>query len=151
MSNRPEPEGRGGAPCRTDLITVYVLDDVDQVRAALVELIDEAEGLVVIGSSTSAQVGVGDIVRLRPQVAVVDGRLRDGDGLEICRTLRSEAPDVAIVIVTAAVGVRWGPVEAASAGAAAYVIKRLRGFELLDVLRRVAQARQLADDSRSPD
>ena len=78
-----------------------------------------------------------DVVRLRPQVVVVDGRMPDGDGLRVCQTLRRVAPDVACVIV--AVGIEtWGAPEAAAAGAAAYVLKAPKSFRLVEVVRAVA-------------
>src|SRR5687768_9012814 len=73
-------DGRGRVD-RAGAVTTYVLQDNDYVRALLVAMIDEAEGFVVVGSSGSASDALAAIVRLQPQVAVVDGDLREGDGL----------------------------------------------------------------------
>jgi DNA-binding NarL/FixJ family response regulator len=136
----------GGRPGCGSAVTTYVLDDNDRVRALLVELLGAAEGFVVVGSSGSADMALRDIVRLRPRVAVVDGRLPDGDGLRVCQELRTVAPEVACVVV--AVGVEtWGAAEAAAAGAAAYVLKDPKGFRLVEVVREVADgARPLSTD-----
>lgn len=126
-------------------VTTYVLDDNDRVRQVLVDLINAADGFVVVGSSGSAAVALADIVRLQPRVAVVDGQLPDGDGLRVCQTLRTTAPNVACVIVTAGVET-WGPAEAA----AAYLLKQPRGFRLVEVVGEVAAGARLLDGPFEP-
>ena len=119
-------------------VEVYVLDDHQLVRHALIETIDAADGLVVVGSSGTARDALVDIPRLQPDVALLDGVLPDGNGLDLCRTLTTTAPNVACIILTAATGLAWGPDAAAEAGAAAYLIKKLTNFPLTDTIRCVA-------------
>jgi DNA-binding NarL/FixJ family response regulator len=138
---------REGGRCgdRLGAVTTYVLLDNDYVRALLAAMIDEAEGFVVVGSSGSASDALAEIVRLQPRVAVVDGDLRDGDGLVVCRILAATAPAVACVIVAAGVAKARGPAEAAAAGAAAYVLKQPRNFPLIEVIGQVAAGARLLD------
>jgi two-component system response regulator DevR len=137
---------REGRPSLGGGVTVYVVDDHGPARAALVELIGSMEGLVVVGSSGAAPEALADIVRLRPQVVVLDAMLGDGqrDGLDVCRALRVAAPEAACVIVTAGVATSWGRAEARDAGAAAYLLKQVKDFPLASVIRRVAAGARLA-------
>jgi two-component system, NarL family, response regulator DevR len=127
-------------------VSVFVLDDHYYVRAMLVELIDAAEGMRVVGSSGSVPEAISEIARLSPRVAVVDSGTGDRDGLEVCRELQATFPDVSCIIVTSAVGMSWGRNEAASAGAAAYVIKEIRDFGLVEAIVRVAAGHRPIDD-----
>jgi len=122
---------------------VYVVDDHEPVRAGLVELLSRVGGYNVVGSSGSAVDAVRQIVALRPDVAVVDGHLSDHGGLEVVRALSGEAPEVASVVLTTGVGASWGPVDAAAAGAAAFVLKSLVDFPLVEVVGRVAAGERL--------
>jgi len=124
-------------------VTVYVLDDHEQVRRQLVALIGGAEGVRVVGSSEETVVALDEIVALRPDVAVLDGRVGDGDGLDICRQLALSAPGVRCVMVSAGVGVTWGPRGAAEAGAWAYLVKQLSDFPLVEVISRVGAGERL--------
>jgi two-component system response regulator DevR len=125
---------------------VYVVDDHDLARAALVDLIGTTDGLVVVGSSGDGPEALAEIVRLRPRVVVVDAVLGDGqrDGLDICRALRVAAPEAACVLVTAGLATSWGRAEARDAGAAAYLLKQVKDFPLASVIRQVAAGARLA-------
>ena len=126
-------------------VTTYVLEHDDFVRALLVTMIDEADGCVVVGSSRSASDAIAEIIRLQPQVAVVDGDFRESDALELCRTLAVAAPAVSCVIVAAGLANARGPAQAAAAGAAAYVLKQPKDFPLVEVIGRVATGARLLD------
>lgn len=136
-----------GVPLPADdsslVVTVYVLDGNDHVRDALVELVDGSTRMAVVGSSGDAAAAVAEIVALRPRVAVVDGDLGDMVGLHVCQQIQLSAPDVGCVIVTAGIGLAWGPFEAGQAGAAAFVLKQVRDFPLLEVIARVAAGERL--------
>lgn len=132
-----------------NVVSVYVLDDHHYVREMLVELIDASEGMMVVGSCESAPEAIAEVARLRPRVAVVDGQVGDRSGLDVCRELKTASPEVSCVIMTSAVGSAWGPTEAAEAGAVAYVVKQIRHFELVDVIRRVATGSRPIDDDES--
>ena len=119
-------------------VSVYVVDDQGRALAVLVELIDNADGLRVVGSSTSATTAASEIVSLRPAVAVVDGNIAGRDGLEVCRQVKARAPGVACVIVTTGVGATWTEAEVAAAGVVAVVLKQIVDFPLLDVIARAA-------------
>jgi len=117
---------------------VYVLEEQELARAELVQLVDATKGLMVVGSSGSALEAFVDIVHLRPDVAVLDGRVGDGEALGVCRALRVSAPAVACVMLTTAVSDAWGPAEAAEAGAAAYLLKQATILPLIEVIAEVA-------------
>ena len=117
---------------------VYVVEDHDLVREILIETINAADGLHVVGAAASAHGALAEIPQLHPTVALLDGHLPDGNGLDLCRTLKALAPEVECVIVTAGTTIDWGPAEAAQAGAAAFLIKRLNNFPLIDTIRTVA-------------
>lgn len=123
-------------------VSVYVVEGHEYGRAGLVDLISRGGGLVV-GSSCSSEVGLVDIVRLRPSVAVLDGNLGDANGLALCRGVLAAAPEVGCVILSAGVGVCWGVSDAAEAGAAAFVLKGLVDFPLVEVIGRVASGERL--------
>lgn len=135
--------GRGLPP-----VAVYVVEDHDHVRSILVDYINAAGGFQVVGAHGTAREAVAEIVRLRPRIAVVDGRLGHSSGLDVCRDLRVSAPEVSCLIVTSAVALTWGPSEAAQAGALAFVVKQLRDFDLVDVLVRIANGERPIDDAR---
>ncbi len=122
-----------------DSASVYVLDDHEAVLATLVELIDAAVGLHVIGWSTAAATAIKEVSSRSPDVAVVDADLGgEPDGLDVCRELAVVAPSVTCVIVTAGLGRRWGPTEAAEAGVAAIVLKQIVDFPLVQVIKDLA-------------
>ena len=105
----------------------------------------EADGdIVVVGESGLAQEAIRRIPALRPNVAVLDGRLPDGSGIDVCRDIRSSHPEIAALILTS-----YDDDEALfaaiMAGAAGYVLKQIRGNDLVDAVRRVAAGQSLLD------
>ncbi|HZU73398.1 MAG TPA: response regulator transcription factor [Acidimicrobiales bacterium] len=125
-------------------IRVYLIDDHEVVRAGLRAMLEEAGDLVVVGDAGTAAEGFEGIRRTEPDVAVIDVRLPDGSGVEVCRQVRSEMPKVACLMLTS-YSDEQALFESIMAGAAGYVLKALRGSELVDSIRRVAAGFSLLD------
>jgi len=128
----------------SDPIRVYLLDDHEVVRRGLRELLEQDGDIEVVGESGLAQEAARRIPALRPDVAVLDGRLPDGSGIDVCREIRSQDPSIAALILTS-----YDDDEALfaaiMAGAAGYVLKQIRGNDLVDSVRRVAGGQSLLD------
>ena len=139
MAVTPTPESDPGAPIR-----VFLLDDHEVVRRGLKDLLEADGDIEVVGESGLAEEARRRIPALRPHVAVLDGRLPDGSGIDVCRDIRSAHPEVAALILTS-----YDDDEALfaaiMAGAAGYVLKQIRGHDLLDAVRRVAAGQSLLD------
>jgi DNA-binding NarL/FixJ family response regulator len=129
-----------------DPIRVFVLDDHEVVRRGLRELLESAGDITVVGESGSAVEATSRIPALRPDVAVLDGRLPDGSGVDVCRQVRSVDPSIRALILTS-----YDDDEALFAailaGASGYVLKQITGHDLLDTVRRVAAGQSLIDPS----
>lgn len=145
MEHRPSTGRLPGGQDDHSFVSVYIAESHVRVLEVLVEHVNAARDLRVVGSCTSLVEGVEQIIRLQPRVVVVDAQLGGGTGLDVCRRLRWAAPDVSCVIVTTAVASMWEMHEAAQAGAAGYVVKRLRDFDLNDVIVRVADGERPID------
>jgi DNA-binding NarL/FixJ family response regulator len=128
----------------TEKIRVYLLDDHEIVRRGLKELLEQDGDIEVVGESGLAQEAIRRIPALRPDVAVLDGRLPDGSGIDVCREIRSQDPSIAALILTT-----YDDDEALfaaiMAGAAGYVLKQVRGSDLVDRVRRVAAGQSTLD------
>ena len=126
------------------VVRVFLLDDHEVVRRGLKDLFDSEEGFEVVGESGSAKDAEARIPALRPDVAVLDGRLPDGSGVDVCRSIRSVDPSIRAIILTS-----YDDDEALfaaiTAGAAGYVLKQIVGNDLLDVVRKVAEGQSLLD------
>jgi two-component system, NarL family, response regulator DevR len=125
-------------------IKVYLLDDHEVVREGLKVMLEASGDVEVIGESASAEDAAHRIPALRPDVAVLDARLPDGSGIEVCRSIRSVDPGLQALILTS-----YDDDEALfaaiMAGAAGYVLKDVRGHDLLDAIKRVAAGQSLID------
>ncbi|MGN8551352.1 UNVERIFIED_CONTAM: response regulator transcription factor [Microbacterium sp. SLM126] len=126
------------------MIRVFLVDDHEIVRRGLTDLISAQPDMEVIGEAATARQSMGRIEATQPDVAVLDVRLPDGSGIDVCRDIRSRAPSVACLILTAydddtAVSA------AVLAGAAGYVLKDIGGSRLVDAVRAVAGGRTLLD------
>lgn len=125
-------------------IRVFVLDDHEVVRRGLRDLFAAEPDIEVVGESGSAAEAVRRIPALRPDVAVLDARLPDGSGIEVCRQVRSQDPTIAALILTS-----YDDDEALFAailaGAAGYVLKEIGGGDLLRAVRHVAAGRSMLD------
>lgn len=126
------------------MIRVFLLDDHEVVRRGLKDLLESDGDITVVGESGLAEEAKRRIPALRPDVAVLDARLPDGSGIDVCREIRSREPDTAALILTS-----YDDDEALfaaiMAGAAGYVLKQIRGTDLLDAVRRVAAGQSLLD------
>src|SRR6478735_7117609 len=118
-------------------IRVYLLDDHDVVREGLTFLLEQQEDIVVVGQSATAAEATARIPALRPDVAVLDARLPDGSGIEVCRAVRAVDANVKALILTS-----YDDDEALfaaiMAGAAGYVLKEITGQDLIGAVRQVA-------------
>ncbi len=127
-------------------ITVFLLDDHEVVRRGLRELLEADGDISVVGESGLAQEAISRIPALRPDVAILDGRLPDGSGVDVCREVRSVDPSIRALILTS-----YDDDEALFAsilaGASGYVLKQITGHDLLDTVRRVAAGQSLIDPS----
>ncbi|WP_425860864.1 response regulator [Arthrobacter sp. TWP1-1] len=122
-------------------ITVFILDDHELVRRGLKELL-ESEGFKVIGSTGSALEATRRIPALHPDVSVLDARLPDGTGIEVCRDVRSVDPTLQCLILTS-YDDEQALRGAVLAGASGYVLKEIDGTDLLSSLRRTAKGETL--------
>jgi DNA-binding NarL/FixJ family response regulator len=118
-------------------IRVFLLDDHEIVRRGLKELLESEGDIEVVGESGLAQEAKRRIPALRPDVAVLDGRLPDGSGIDVCRDIRSKHPEIAALILTS-YDDDEALFSAIMAGAAGYILKQVRGNDLLESVRRVA-------------
>jgi two-component system, NarL family, response regulator DevR len=125
-------------------IRVFLLDDHEVVRRGLKDLLEADGDTVVVGESGLAQEAARRIPALRPDVAVLDGRLPDGSGIDVCREVRSAHPEIAALILTS-YDDDEALFSAIMAGAAGYVLKQVRGNDLVDAVRRVAAGQSLLD------
>ena len=125
-------------------IRVYLLDDHEVVRQGLRALLESSGDIQVVGESGSAVDATNRIPALRPDVAVLDGRLPDGSGIEVCRAVRAVDPTIRALILTS-----YDDDEALfaaiMAGAAGYVLKEIRGSDLVSAVHQVAAGNSLID------
>lgn len=125
-------------------ITVFLLDDHEIVRRGVRELIEAEPGLTVVGEASTAEEAVQRIPAVRPHVAVLDVRLPDGSGVEVCREVRSQLPGLACLMLTS-FSDDDALFEAIMAGASGYVLKQIRGNDLVTAIKRVARGESLLD------
>jgi DNA-binding NarL/FixJ family response regulator len=125
-------------------IRVYLLDDHEVVRQGLRALLESAGDIEIVGESGSAVDAAHRIPALRPDVAVLDARLPDGSGIEVCREVRAVDPSIGALILTS-----YDDDEALfaaiMAGAAGYVLKEIKGSDLVTAIRQVAAGNSLID------
>ncbi|MET9539365.1 response regulator transcription factor [Streptomyces sp. NPDC006553] len=123
---------------------VFLLDDHEVVRRGLRDLIDDEPDMEVVGEAASAEQALARGPALRPDVAVLDVRLPDGDGISVCRDLRSRMPDVACLMLTS-FDDEDALLDAIMAGAAGYVLKQIKGSDLVAAVRTVATGQSMLD------
>ena len=126
------------------MIRVFLLDDHEVVRRGLVDLLEADGDIEVVGESGSALEAARRIPALRPDVAVLDARLPDGNGIDVCREVRSVDPGIQGLILTSYEDDE-ALFAAIMAGAAGYVLKQIRGTDLVDAVRRVASGQSMLD------
>jgi DNA-binding NarL/FixJ family response regulator len=125
-------------------VSVFLLDDHEVVRRGVRELLEAESDITVVGEAGTAQSALARIPALRPDVAVLDVRLPDGDGVSVCRALRSRMPDTACLMLTS-FGDDEALFDAIMAGAAGYVLKQIRGTDLVGAVRTVASGESMLD------
>jgi DNA-binding NarL/FixJ family response regulator len=125
-------------------IRVFLLDDHEVVRRGVQELLEADGDIVVVGEASTAAEALARVPALRPDVAVLDVRLPDGDGITVCRELRSQLPELACLMLTS-FSDDEAMVDAVMAGAAGYVLKQIRGNDLCGAVRTVAAGGTLLD------
>ncbi|WP_246160528.1 response regulator [Nocardioides humilatus] len=127
-------------------IRVYLLDDHFIVRRGLASLLEAEPDIEIVGESGSASQALEEILALRPDVAVLDAHLADGNGLDVCREMRAVDPAIKAMILTS-----YQDDDAISsailAGAAGYVLKQIEGDSLVSGIRLVASGHSLIDRS----
>jgi len=134
----------GGSVPDQPRIRVFLLDDHEIVRRGLRDLLEAEDDLVVVGESDSASEAERIIPVLRPDVAVLDARLPDGSGIDVCRTIRSKDPSIQALILTS-YDDEQALFAAIMAGAAGYVLKQVRSHDLVEAIRTVARGQSLID------
>jgi len=125
-------------------ITVFLLDDHEIVRRGVKDLLEAEGDIQVIGEAGTASSALARIPALRPDVAVLDVRLPDGDGVTVCREIRSSMPEIACLMLTS-FGDDEALFDAIMAGAAGYVLKQIRGTDLVGAVRTVASGQSMLD------
>lgn len=125
-------------------ITVFLLDDHEIVRKGVGDLVNAEPDMAVVGEAGGFAEALDVVGRVQPDVAVLDVRLGDGNGIEVCRQIRSDYPSIACLILTSFADDQ-ALIDAAMAGAAGYVLKQIRGNDLIDSIRKVASGIQLLD------
>lgn len=125
-------------------IRVFLLDDHEVVRRGLADLLVIEPDLEVVGEAGSVAEALQRIPAVRPDVAVLDVRLPDGSGVEVCRDIRASMPDVRCLMLTSYADDE-ALFNAIMAGASGYVLKEIRGTDLVNAIRQVAAGKSLLD------
>jgi DNA-binding NarL/FixJ family response regulator len=123
---------------------VFLLDDHEIVRRGVRDMLEAEADITVVGEAGTAASALARIPALRPDVAVLDVRLPDGDGVTVCREIRSRMPEVACLMLTS-FGDDEALFDAIMAGAAGYVLKQIRGTDLVGAVRTVARGESMLD------
>ena len=124
-------------------IGAFLMDDHEVVRQGVRALLEASGEIVVVGEASSAAEALARIPAVRPDVAILDVRVPDGNGIEVCRELRSTIGTKCLMLTSYSDDEAL--FEAIMAGAAGYVLKQIRGNELLDAVKRVAAGESLLD------
>lgn len=127
---------------------VFLVDDHEIIRRGIAELIESAPGLEVVGEAATARQARERVAATLPDVTVLDVRLPDGSGIDLCRDIRSAHPEIRCLMLTA-YDDDEATYSAVLAGASGYVLKNIRGTGLLDSIRAVASGRNLIHPSIS--
>ena len=126
------------------MLTVFLTDDHEVVRLGVSDLLNGADGMKVVGEASTVAQTLARIPALHPDVAVLDVRLPDGSGIELCRELRSRFPDLPCLMLTSFTEEK-AMLDAFMAGASGYVVKDITGVDLVMAVRAVGSGRLLLD------
>ena len=143
-ASAPTPASNSSAPDPARKIRLFILDDHEMVRRGLRDLFESADDIEVVGESGSAVEAEARIPALHPDVALLDGRLPDGSGVDVCRAIRSVDPSIRAIILTS-YDDEEALFAAIMAGAAGYVLKQVVANDLLAGVRQVANGQSLLD------
>lgn len=138
-------DGAGG-PVAPSPIRVFLLDDHEIVRRGIADLLEAEGDITVVGEAGTAAEAIRRIPAAQPHVAVLDARLPDGSGIDVCRDIRSEMPEVRCLILTS-YDDDDAIFAAVMAGASGYLLKEIRGTSLIDAIRQIAAGKSLLDPS----
>jgi DNA-binding NarL/FixJ family response regulator len=127
-----------------DMIRVFLVDDHEVVRRGVAALLESEGDIEVIGEAGTAESAIARIPALKPDVAVLDVRLPDGNGVDVCREVRSRMPELACLMLTSFAD-DDALFNAVMAGAAGYVLKQIHGSDLVGAVRTVAGGQSLLD------
>ncbi|WP_396905084.1 hypoxia response regulator transcription factor DosR/DevR [Mycolicibacterium phlei] len=127
------------------MVKVFLVDDHEVVRRGLIELLGEDPELEVVGEAGSVSEAMARIPAVQPDVAVLDVRLPDGNGIELCRDLLSQMPDLRCLMLTSFTSDE-AMLDAILAGASGYVVKDIKGMELAKAIKDVGAGRSLLDN-----
>ena len=125
-------------------IRVYLLDDHELIRRGIRDLLEESGEITVVGESGLAAEAAAQIPVLRPEVAILDGRLPDGSGIDVCREVRSQDPGIKALIQTSNDD-DDALFSAIMAGASGYILKQVRSNDLVETVRQVAAGHSMLD------
>ncbi|MER6506411.1 response regulator transcription factor [Nonomuraea sp. NPDC048881] len=126
------------------MIRVFLLDDHEVVRRGVAALLGSEDDIEVIGEAGTAESAIARIPALKPDVAVLDVRLPDGNGVDVCREVRSKLPGLACLMLTSFAD-DDALFDAVMAGASGYVLKQIHGSDLVGAVRTVASGQSLLD------
>ncbi|MFC4119831.1 response regulator transcription factor [Nonomuraea zeae] len=126
------------------MIRVFLVDDHEVVRRGVAALLESEDDIEVIGEAGTAESAIARIPALKPDVAVLDVRLPDGNGVDVCREIRSRLPDLKCLMLTSYAD-DDALFESVMAGAAGYVLKQIHGSDLVGAVRTVASGQSLLD------
>ncbi|GAA4147348.1 response regulator transcription factor [Actinomadura keratinilytica] len=129
---------------KNQIIRVFLLDDHEVVRRGVAALLSAEDDIEIVGEAGSAEQALARIPAARPHVAVLDVRLPDGDGVSVCREIRSRQPEIACLMLTS-FDDEDALFDAVMAGAAGYVLKQIHGSDLVGAVRTVASGQSLLD------
>jgi DNA-binding NarL/FixJ family response regulator len=135
MDDSAKPAGKIG---------VFLLDDHEIVRRGVHDLLEAEPDITVVGEAGTAAAALARIPAVKPDVAILDVRLPDGDGVSVCREIRSRMPEVACLMLTS-FGDDEALFDAIMAGASGYVLKQIRGTDLVGAVRTIASGQSLLD------
>ncbi|WP_406277203.1 response regulator transcription factor [Nocardia sp. NBC_00881] len=127
------------------MVTVFLVDDHEIVRRGVGDLIGVEPDLEVIGEASSYSQAVARVPALQPDVVVLDVRLPDGNGIELCRELLSANQDLRCLILTSFTD-EQAMLNAILAGASGYVVKDIKSLELIDAIREIGAGKSLLDN-----
>jgi two-component system response regulator DevR len=133
----------------TTLVRVFLVDDHEIVRRGVAEVLEEDPGITIAGEAGSVAEALARVPAVRPDVVVVDMRLPDGNGAEVCRQLRSRVPGVRTLVLTSYADPE-AVAAAVRAGASGYLLKQVRGPALVSAVRTVAAGGTLFDPDLGP-